>query len=124
MTIKTILIINCIVLTIGVISLIALGIFIRLHYKAEKKAELEKVKNLTNHCIYLNSKLIACEERVDIAYEIGYKEGKNEIQKQTANECYKKILEWHPITKSDKDNYCKFINTLKRWLKENYEIGD
>lgn len=128
MTIETILIINCIVLAVGAI---ALGLCMYLYYKAEKKAAyycakeketFEKLKHLTEHCSDLNSKVITCEDRVKAAYELGYKESKNSVQQKTANECYEKILEWHPVTKTDKYSYSQFIELFEQWLKEKYGI--
>lgn len=128
MTIETILIINSIVLGVAAI---ALAFCVCIWLKAEKKAAyycakeketFEKLKHLTEHCSDLNSEVITCEDRVKAAYELGYKESKNSVQQKTANECYEKILEWHPVTKTDKHSYSQFIELFEQWLKEKYGI--
>lgn len=122
MTVRTILIINSVAL---VAMLIALGVFILLYYKAEKKSEyyfekgkqtFEKLKNLHENCADLSSKVIICEERVQSAYELGYKESKHSVQQKIANECYDKVLELHPDTNS------QFTELFEEWLKEKYNI--
>jgi hypothetical protein len=123
-----ILIINCVGLAAGAI---ALGLCMFLYYKAEKKAAyycakeketFERLKHLTAHCTDLNSKLLSYEENVKAAYELGCNESKSAVQQKTAKECYEKVLEWYPVTKTDKYSYSQFIELFEQWLEEKYDF--
>ena len=66
----------------------------------------------------LQKQVDECENRVSAAYELGYKESKLSIVKDTAKEIYAQVLEWSPV---GEDYHC-FITNLENWLKEKYGV--
>lgn len=104
MTIEIILIINSIVLGLAAI---ALALCACVWLKAEKKAAYhkqqeqvlkKKLNNVLRHCFELQIQMNICEDKINEAYELGYKESKmsivNEIYEQCCNHNLAAVKKW------------------------------